>query len=346
MNIIVLAGGYSTERDVSLSSGGQIANALTQNGHKVLLLDPYIGIDSLNTFENLYQTHKKSDYSYAIPTTAPDLAALKKAYGNGDALIGKNVLECCKLADVVFIGLHGSIGENGQIQALFDVHAIPYTGSGYVGSLLAMDKCLSKQLMVMHEIPTAPYEIIDSENPTIKMKPPYVVKPANGGSSVGITIVHTESDSKKALEYANLYEEKILVEKFIEGREFTVGVLDGVALPSIEIIPKNSDWFDYSSKYQGTTDEICPADIPASLEQKLRSIALKTHNTLRLKHYSRTDFIVDNEGNIFCLEANSLPGMTPASLVPQQAAEAGIKYNELCEKIVTLALNKVEEHAL
>jgi len=334
MNIIVLAGGYSAERDVSLSSGSKIANALMKNGHKVVLLDSYKSIDLANSFEELHNKYKQEEFSYTIPQTEPDLLALKKEFGNGNALLGKNILETCQLADLVFIGLHGGIGENGKLQAVFDIFDIKYTGSPSLGSSLAMDKSVSKELMFMHEIPTAPYEIVSSIS-EIKMKPPYVVKPISGGSSVGVFIVRNEEEAN-----AHILSEEHLVEKFIEGREFSVGVLDGKALPAIEIVPKSAEFFDFSSKYQGTTNEICPADIPQKIEMQLRELAVKVHNILRLECYSRSEFIVDKDENIYCLEANSLPGMTENSLLPQEARAIGIGYNELCEKIVNMAINK------
>jgi len=335
MNIIVLAGGYSTERDVSLSSGSQIANALMKNGHNVVLLDSYKSVDLVNSFEELHAKYKQEKFSYLIPQIEPDLLALKKEFGNGNALLGKNVLETCGLADIVFIGLHGGIGENGKLQALFDIFDIKYTGSGSLGSSLAMDKSISKELMIVNKISTAPYEIVSSLS-EIKMKPPYVVKPISGGSSVGVSIIKNKDDVDKALK--NLSDEKnVLVEKFIEGREFSVGVLDGKALPAIEIVPKGAEFFDFASKYQGTTNEICPADIPQKIEMKLRELVVKLHNALHLGSYSRAEFIVDKNENIYCLEANSLPGMTENSLLPQEARAIGIGYNELCEKIVNMA---------
>ena len=367
MDIVVLAGGLSTERDVSLASGGQIANSLQENGHRVLLIDVYCGIPEFDSFENLHEKYKKDDYSYKIPSTPPDLEALKREYGN--ELVGSNVIEVCKMVDVVFIGLHGGIGENGQLQVMLDIYDIAYTGSGHVGSLLAMDKSLSKELMMHHGVPTAEYEIVSSWN-EVKMARPFVVKPIYGGSSVGIEIVKGDDEKRPPLlrggaeqseaegfAFSTLKSnpsvtptachlpltgeaDRFLVEKYIEGREFSVGVLDGMALPAIEIVPKNSDWFDFSSKYQGTTDEICPADIPQEWEMKMREYALKVHEILRLECYSRTDFIIAKDGNIYCLEANSLPGFTANSLLPQEAKVAGISYNELCEKVIELALGK------
>ena len=344
MNIVVLAGGLSPERDVSLSSSGSIANALTGNGHKVLLVDVYKGIPKLDTFENLYNTYKKDDYSYKIPSAPPDLEALKRKYGNGNALIGNNVIEVCQMADVVFMGLHGGIGENGQLQATLDVFDIPYTGSGYIGCMLSMDKSISKELMIANGIPTPPSKTFyistesNLENKINNFGLPCVVKPCSGGSSVGVTIVKNKDEITQAIKYAKEWENKIIVEKFVEGREFSAGVLGEEALPAIEIVPNKADFFDYSSKYQGTTSEICPADIPPETEIKLRELALKVHNILRLGAYSRAEFIVDKEYNVYCLESNSLPGLTSESILPKEAREAGISYNELCEKIIEMAL--------
>lgn len=336
MKIVVLAGGLSPERDVSFSSGAQIANALIENGHEVMLLDLYLGNRS-ETMTPEYRTRSSSErYSYRIPERAPDLDALRRQSGNEGALIGEGVIECCRRADVVFLALHGSIGENGQLQALFDIYGIRYTGTGSVGSLLAMDKDISKRLMRANGIQTAGWRLLrlhDLKAPPEGIGCPCVVKPCGCGSSVGVTLVENEAQLRAALEYARRYEEAILIEEKIVGREFSVGVLDGEALPPIEIRPK-AGFYDYKNKYQpGLTEEICPAEIPAELDAMLRENALAVHRALRLGFYSRVDFIVDGQNNAVCLEANTLPGMTPFSLLPQEARAAGISYGELCEKI-------------
>ena len=348
MNIIVLAGGLSPEREVSLSTGGQIANALTKKGNRVLVLDAYKGIEKEGNFNELYLKYKKDDYNYQIPAKEPDLKSIKNQFGTGNALLGKNVLEVCRMADVVFIGLHGSIGENGQLQAVFDIFDIKYTGNGYSGSLLAMDKLVSKQLMVYNDILTPSWDEIDISKMTeleliqkFNETPlSFVVKPCNGGSSLGATLVKTSEDIQKAIEYARKYEERVLIEQYISGREFSVGVIDGKALPAIEIRAKEG-FFDYANKYQpGLCKEICPAPISNELEMKLKESAIKVSQILKLDSYSRTDFIVDGNDKIYCLESNALPGMTPNSLMPQEAREAGISYEELCEKIVRMALDR------
>ncbi len=345
MRIVVLAGGLSPERDVSLSSGCLIANALLENGHEVLLLDLYKGMTLNGNLDELYANSKENRYQYRVPQHEPDLEKLIQETGNGTSLIGKNVIEICKSADVVFLALHGSIGENGQLQAVFDCFGICYTGTGYTGSLLAMDKAISKELMRYNGIPTPDWKIFDLEKDNMAdlldgIGLPCVIKPCSCGSSIGVSIVKNKSELNRAIDYAKKYETRLLVEKMVEGREFSVGILDDKALPVIEIVPKTG-FYDYRNKYQpGLTEEICPARISTELTDRLQSIAEKTHKILRLGDYSRVDFMVGNNSSIYCLEANTLPGMTPTSLLPQEAKAIGLSYNQLCEKIIQLALNK------
>ena len=349
MNIIVLAGGYSPERDVSLVSGGKITQALRRKGHWALLLDPYMSIEAMPSFEALYDKYAREDYVYEIPGLEPDLVLLKAQFGNGEDLLGRHILDACKLADVVFLGLHGACGENGQLQAAFDLFDIRYTGSGYIGCMLSMDKAIAKLVMEAHGVrmPHSEEITIGAMTPealyeALSAKPlPFVLKPCSQGSSVGVTIVREKADIAKAVQYAEGYESRILVEEYIAGREFTVAVLDGQALPVLEIRPRQG-FFDYANKYQdGATEEICPAPIPEPQAREMQAIALRAHRALRLGGYSRADFIVDGDGGIYCLEVNSLPGMTPASLVPKEAGAAGISYDDLCEKIVCLALGGI-----
>ncbi len=346
MKIVVLAGGLSPERDVSLSSGCLIANALLENGHRVLLLDLYKGLDFTGDVDDLFVSGTAKRFKYAIPDREPDLEKLVLESGHGKSLIGKNVIEICRFADVVFLALHGSIGENGQLQAVFDSFGICYTGTGYAGSLLAMDKALSKELMRFHNLPTADWKVFDTKKDGLDsilkgIGLPCVIKPVSCGSSIGVSIVRDEDELGKAVEYAKKYESRLLVEKMIKGREFSVGILEGKALPVIEIVP-GEGFYDYRNKYQpGLTKEICPAGISRELTEKLQDTAEKVHRTLRLGDFSRIDFMVDDDDNVYCLEANTLPGMTPTSLLPQEAKAAGISYNELCEKIIELALRRI-----
>ena len=339
MNIVVLAGGLSPEREVSLTSGSLIANALIANGHRVLLLDVYEGIPTLPSDpEALFCTEPYP--VHRVSEAIPDLEALRHRCGDRDALIGPNVLTLCARADKTFLALHGSIGENGQLQATLDTHAISYTGSGYAGSLLAMDKDLSKRLFRDAGVPTPPWVCVDGERaeqtaPADAVGFPAVVKPCECGSSVGVSMVSNAEELAKALAEAAKWDRRVLVEKRIYGRELTVGVLDRKALPVVEILPAEG-FYDYKNKYQGTTREECPAEIPDEIARAVSEYALRAFDALRLSGYARFDFMLDEAGEAWCLEANSLPGMTPTSLLPLAASAAGIEYGELCERIVKL----------
>lgn len=342
MKIAVLAGGLSPEREVSLTSGSLIANALMAEGHAVLLVDAYLGteLDPAVPIETVFRTD--AHYVHSVSESEPDLVALKRESGMGDALIGKNVIAVAKAADVVFLALHGASGENGQIQATLDSYGIRYTGSGYVGSLLAMDKDISKKLMLAAGVLTPNGLTVETDSADLseieeKVGYPCVVKPCSCGSSVGINMVGNREELSEAIALAQKYENRILVERRIVGREFTMGVLDGVPLPPVEIIPK-AGFYDYKNKYQaGLTEEICPAVISDRECKLLGRISLKAFDALRLRDYARFDYIRDEEGNFWCLEANTLPGMTPTSLLPQEAAAAGISYGALCVRLAELA---------
>lgn len=342
MKIVVLAGGLSPERDVSLSSGSMIANALREAGHRVVMVDVYEGIQFTGEADSLFEDKTGTPYAYKVPDAEPDLNEIRKRNNNRKAMIGPNVLTLCEAADIVFIALHGAMGENGQLQAVFDTMGICYTGSGYIGSLLAMDKDIAKRLMRQAGTPTADWIIADRNTAksqiidTIGL--PCVVKPCSAGSSIGVSIAENTEQLNAALDYARSIDENILAEKMIKGREFSVGILGKNALPVIEIIPVEG-FYDYKNKYQaGLTREICPADLSREDSERLQDLALKVHRTLRLGSYSRIDFIMNGQREIFCLEANTLPGMTPTSLLPQEAKAAGISYAELCDKIVKLSI--------
>lgn len=341
MKIIVLAGGLSPERDVSLTSGSLIANSLIKSGYEVMLLDLYLGTNNKEIPAEYKNKDSKELYSYKISKKEPNLEKLKQESPNKDILIGENVLELCTKADLVFMALHGGIGENGKLQALFDIYNVNYTGSSSEGSMLAMDKDLSKQIAKENGILTANWTTFKSnEINEENIKVPCVVKPLSCGSSVGISIVNTKEELTKALNLAKKWEEEILVEDLIHGREFSIGILNNEALPVIEIIPKKG-FYDYQNKYQtGSTIEICPANLTKEEEKYLKDNALKAHKSLKLGHYSRIDFILDNKGKAYFLEANTLPGMTPNSLLPQEAQAKGMTYDELCENIVLSKIKK------
>lgn len=341
MNIAVLAGGLSPERDVSLVSGGLIANALAKCGHNILLLDLYEGItlppDPLTAFTREVNT------SWHISNDVPDLDALRKQHGNRRSQIGPGVLEACMAADVVFLALHGGMGEDGHIQATLDSFGIRYTGSGAAGSLLAMDKDLSKHMLRRAGIPTAPWIYYDATTDSPgrvldEVGLPCVVKPGGCGSSVGVSIVDDYCLLRRAIDEAVAYQPQLVIERKIVGREFSVGVLGDRVLPPIEIIPLHG-FYDYKNKYQSNmTREVCPAELTGEQLDRISDYAKRAFDCLRLSGYARGDFIMDEVGEFWCLEFNTLPGMTPNSLLPQEAAAIGISYGELCERIVNMAV--------
>lgn len=343
MKIVVLAGGLSPERDVSLSSGSLVANALMEKGHLVVLADVYEGIEFPERREDAFLSASGNfRYHYAIPDVAPDLRLLVEKNGGRMALIGKNILELCAMADVVFVALHGAMGENGQLQAVLECHDIRYTGSDYCGSLLAMDKDLSKKLMRLAGVPTADWLMVRPTEASLRevretIGFPCVIKPIHCGSSVGVSMIGTEEEFLPAVRLANEYENTVLAEKMIPGREFSVGILGEEVLPAIEIIP-HQGFYDYKNKYQkGLATEVCPADLNDEQAKRLARYARLAHETLRLGSYSRIDFILGPDGEFYCLEANTLPGMTPTSLLPQEAAQIGLSYADLCDRIVRMA---------
>ena len=345
MNIIVLAGGLSPERNVSLTSGSLIAAALRRRGHRVLLVDVYLGLNG-DIQNPLALFTSDGNESFSVDREVPDLDAVKAQNGNREELIGENVIKLCLAADVAFLALHGAMGENGQLQATLDVHNITYTGSGYAGSMLAMDKEIAKILLADAGI-KVPFGVRVGKNDTPnideiyeKVGLPAVVKPASCGSSVGVSLVDTKEELYGAIQEAQKFKDDVLVEQRIFGRELTSGIVDERVLPPVEIIPK-SRFYDYENKYQaGATVEICPAPISEEAAKKVADATLKGFKALHLSSYARFDYILDDKGEAWCLEANTLPGMTPTSLLPQEAAAVGISYDELCEKLAMLAFKK------
>ena len=343
MKIVVLAGGLSPERNVSLSSGSMVCQALRERGHQVALIDLFFGTEGYEgTLESLYEAPIPEEMKQVDPK-APDLDAVRKSRKDQSAsVIGPGVLELCKSADVVYLGMHGTCGEDGRIQAMFDLLGIPYTGAGHTSSAIAMDKDLTKR-MVAHRVTTAQWQVVSAsrenlEELTENTELPVVVKPIASGSSVGVYIAHDRAQLRHALKESMKIGGRTILEQYIKGREIGVGILDGKALPSIEIIPKEG-FYDYENKYQpGAAVDVCPAQIPEEWEQRLRRDALAVFEELGLSVYSRADFIVTEDGTPYFLEINTLPGMTPTSLVPQEAAAAGIDYCSLCEMIIHKSL--------
>lgn len=344
MKIVVLAGGLSPERNVSLSSGSKIAGALRGLGHDVALVDMYFGLEDYPglTGEELYEASFPEQWQ-KVAREAPDLKAVKAARKwDGKGEFGSGVLELCREADMVFLALHGQCGEDGKVQAAFDLLEIPYTGSGYLGSAMAMDKDLTKKL-VRDRVNTPAWSFVaygekDVDSLTSRTPVPCVVKPVDSGSSIGVSIAMDKKELRAALAEGLHYGGRCVLETYIKGREIQVGILDGRALPPIEIIPKEG-FYDYENKYQpGAALEVCPAEITPEQTKEVSQMAETVFEILGLAVYSRADFILDEAGRFWFLEINTLPGMTPTSLMPQEAAAAGINYAELCQHIIDSSL--------
>mgnify|MGYP001820848882 CR=1 FL=1 len=331
MNIAVLLGGTSEERRVSLASGREVVEALRSRGHAVVPVDPAFGA--------IPPEDEDSYLGGAVGTEPPTLEQLREM---GRIALGAALAElpALRTADVVWLALHGGDGENGRVQAILDLAGMDYTGSGVIGSAIAFDKRVSKELLEFAEIPTPAWTRRDADAGEVvrTLGLPLVVKPANGGSTVGLTVVRDADSLPEAIRLAREYDRDVLCEAFIEGRELTVTVLDGEALPVVEIIPGN-EIYDYESKYTpGKSTYVVPADIPSGLADEVCNLAVRAYHALRQESYSRIDFRLQDDGTAWCLEANSLPGMTATSLVPKAAAAAGLAFPELCEKLARAAI--------
>ena len=311
LKVALLAGGKSAEREVSLKSGEQVFQSLDKDRYEVLRYDP-----------------------------RDDLPRLSQER---------------EMIDVALIIMHGRLGEDGTIQGLLDCLEIPYQGSGVLGSALAMNKIVSKQMYIQAGLPTAPFVVLHRNQPDAmrnvldQLGLPVVVKPEHEGSSIGLSIVRTESELPVALQDGWCYDRRCLVEKFIPGIEITGGVLGNdtlQALPLIEIIPgEGHDFFNYAAKYTpGASTEICPARLSAELTAKAQEYARRAHSALCCRGYSRTDMIVSSDENIYVLETNTIPGMTRTSLLPQAAATAGIPFSALLDRLIELALEGRNTH--
>ena len=330
LKITVLIGGASSERDVSFASGVRVAGALRERGHAVTSLDP--------SGEVLSVAEEQSYLSGAVkrePPTPEFLATLRLPATLGERPEVRD-------ADVVFLGLHGGQGEDGTIQAMLDLAGVTYTGSGHLASALAMDKDLSKHLFRAAGVRTADWLMAPASEEEIEsaLGLPVVVKPSKQGSTVGLTVVKRREDLTAAIELARQYDDEVMIEQFIAGRELTVGILGDEALSVGEIIPKK-EIYDYECKYTvGMAVEEFPAKLDRAATGAVQQQALAAFRALKLGGYARIDFRMSADGHFYCLEANTLPGMTETSLIPQSAAACGISFGELCERIVHLALER------
>lgn len=375
MNITVLMGGTSSERDVSLSSGLRIAEALRERGHTVTAVDPARGAIS----EEEEAALRSAGVVKTVPPSPEELRELERT-SRAPAL---GTFPEVRNADVVFLALHGGQGEDGTIQALLDMVGVRYTGSGHLASALAMDKDLSKRLFRLAGVPTADWLMTGASGvltwpvgpapagspatpvsltppvgltPPVSLTPPgapassaeevveralgwpVIVKPSKQGSTVGLTLVREPAGLRAAVDEAARHDDEVMIERFIPGRELTVAVVGDQALPVGEIFPRH-EIYDYECKYTaGMAHEKFPADLTDGCAAEAQRLALAAFRALKLGGCARIDFRMTDAGELYCLEANTLPGMTPLSLVPQAAAAAGMSFAELCDRIVQLAL--------
>ncbi|MCX7798061.1 MAG: D-alanine--D-alanine ligase [Melioribacter sp.] len=328
ITVALLFGGVSPEREVSKSTAKSVLNALRELNYNVILIDPAYGLNQPKDEEDFF---KSDDYSTLSPR-------------NYIKIIDSDVFD---KVDVAFIALHGKWGEDGTLQSLLDMRGIKYTGSNVLASSLSMDKCMSKIMFQHYDVSTPRWFVINNIKEDInlireKIKKffgyPCVVKPNDQGSTIGLTICRGDVEIQKSIELAFNYSNKVLIEEYIPGKEVTVGILEERALPVLEIKPK-SGFYDYTSKYtSGMTEYEVPANLPKKVVEHLQHQALLAFNSLGCKSYARVDFRLTSDYKSYCLEVNTLPGMTNTSLLPKMAKAAGISFEELIDRIISYAL--------
>ena len=338
MRIAVLLGGTSPERDVSVVSGVTIARALEESGHEVVAIDCAMGAKEVDFHQ--------VDVAHLIQLTPSQVEQHRLEWN-------RNLLQTLQYLlkenfDVVFNALHGGYGENGQVQAIMDILEIPYTGSDYMASMLGMNKHLAKLVFQSRGVPTSPWlyftspQQVDVEK-ILELGLPVVVKPNDQGSTVGLTVVRKREEIHAAVTEAFRYSTSILVEKYIPGKEITAAILGNEPLPLIEIKPR-SGLYDYAAKYQhGLTEYEVPAKLPAELTRQIQEKSLEAYLSLGCRDYGRVDLRLQEDGQFFCLEVNTLPGMTPTSLVPKAAKAVGISFPELVDRIAKMAWQRAQK---
>ncbi len=329
MRVTILTGGTSSERDVALASAVQVISALRACSHEVAVVDTARGYIPES------EEHALRSNVGVAPPAIEELQALER----GLLLSGLGNIPVVRNADVLFLALHGGRGEDGTLQTLLEMIGVPYTGSGRLGSAMAMDKDISKRLFRQGGVPTADWLMAPVTERQIArdLGLPVVVKPSKQGSTVGLTVVKRREDLDPAITLARGYDDEVMLERFVPGRELTVGILEGRPLAVGEIIPRH-EIFDYECKYTpGMSEEIFPANLPAEVAAECGRLGLLAHEVLKLGGYSRVDFRLTPQGELFCLEVNTLPGMTAMSLLPQSAQAVGIEFPELCDRICRIA---------
>lgn len=331
MKIVLLKGGISSEREVSLESGSIIAENLRNSGHKVIELDTVLPMDQLHIKMTATEEH------------------IRDGNRNLISLLQHPTIQNC---DFVFNALHGGEGENGEVQSLLQMNEFKFNGSDSTGCAIAMDKVSSKLIFERYNIPTPKWEhfnrgrqetIAEMIDDIVKnLNFPVVVKPANEGSTVGLSIVNKQEDLEEAIRFSMKYCLEILVEEFIPGRELTVAIIDDKALPIVEIIPKH-EIYDYECKYtDGMSEYACPAEIDDALTEEIQKLSVIGFRALKCSGYGRMDLRLNNDNKPYFLELNTLPGMTSHSLVPKAAKAAGITFEELLEQIIETGLSNVK----
>jgi len=348
LNIVVLAGGLSNERNLSLKSGYVVSQVLEEKGHHVILLDAFMGYEEQEQIiQNAFEDPKK--YSLAlqnIPNDIPDLWAVKKRRKDqSGSYFGPNVLQLCRQADLVFLALHGANGENGKVQAAFDLLGIDYTGCDYFSSAISSNKSVSKQLLEEAGIPVPKgfcvYKGGEQEEPeAFGISYPVIVKPNNGGIGLGISVANDKVSYQKALKEAFRWESEILVEEYVSGREFAVGTLEGKAFPVIEVLPLETRNKEKGMSLQGETVQKCPAELPEKVAKEFMETAEKVSQVLGVTAYSKVDFIMRSDGSYVCLECDSLPQLYQDAHLVQEAKAAGVSFGDLCDKILKMSLRK------
>ena len=348
LDVVVLAGGLSNERNLSLKSGYVVSQVLREKGHKVILLDAYMGYDEQEKMiENAFADPEKYSLKLQnIPTDIPDLWAVKKRRKDqSGAYFGPNVLQICRQADLVFIALHGANGENGKVQAAFDLLGIDYTGCDYFSSAISSNKSVSKQLLAEAGIPVPKgfcvyknTEVAEPEEFGISY--PVIVKPNNGGIGLGISVANDKASYKKALKEAFRWESEIIVEEYVSGREFAVGTLEGKAFPVIEVLPLETRNKEEGMSLQGEIVQKCPADLSEELTKEFMTTAERVSEILGVQAYSKVDFILRGDGTFVVLECDSLPQLYQDAHLVLEAKAAGMSFGDLCEKIITRSLKK------
>lgn len=348
LNIVVLAGGLSNERNISLNTGYMVSNALKEKGHNVILLDSFMGYKDYElVIEDAFSNPDKYSLQVSdIPTDIPDLWAVKKRrIDQSNSFFGPNVLQICRQSDIVFIALHGANGENGKVQSTFDLLGIDYTGNDYFSSALSSNKIVSKQVLVNNNIPVPKGYTLKKNGEIIEpvkngLNYPVIVKPNNGGLGLGVTVVTDSVSFKKALKEAFRWESEVIVEEYISGREFKVSTINGKAMPVLEVLPLKTTSDNEGKRLSGIKDKLCPANISKKLTDKLMETAEVASLALGLKSYSKVDFIVKSDNSFVCLECDSHPHLNEGSDFVNEAKANNMSFSDVCIKILELSLLK------